>query len=140
MTVERNRHQQSLEDVWSFQPMTLMPHQSQLARLIFDRSMRHYGLDQVSRRGYKPAALIQAVLDHISAKDAFLILYFSFLYKACCTRTDDTHETDSTRYLRFLEDFPLWSLDDSKSIRDATEDFAEYIVETLLLPRTPSWS
>ncbi|KAL4971942.1 hypothetical protein BDW66DRAFT_155186 [Aspergillus desertorum] len=117
------------------EPLTLVPQQSKLARLIFDRLMKHYGPNQVSRRRYKPAALIQAVLDQASSKDAFLILYFSFLFEACC-ETDNTPDNDGTRYLRFLDDFPSWDLDALRNIRAATEDFAEYIVENLLLPRT----
>jgi hypothetical protein len=139
MPLEHKRHPQSLENVLDFsQPMTLAPNQSQTARLIFDRLMTHYGPGQVSCRRYKPAALIQAVFDNVSSKDLFLIFYFSFLYEACCPRTDDTQDMDNTHYLRFLEDFQSWDLDGLQNIRVATEDFAEYIVENLLLPRTIS--
>jgi hypothetical protein len=92
------------------EPTTLVAHESKLARLTFEPLMKHYGLSQVSRHRYKPAYLIQAVLDYALSKDAFLILYFSFLYEACCTRKDNTPDDDSTHYLRFLEDFPSWDV------------------------------
>ncbi|KAL4956324.1 hypothetical protein BDW69DRAFT_89938 [Aspergillus filifer] len=137
MPLGHKRYPQSLEHILDFsEPMSLVPHQSKLARLILDQLMKHYGLSQVSRRRYKPAVLIQAVFDYASSEDAFLILYFSFLYETCCTRTANNPDNDSihfTHYLRFLEDFPSCDVDALKNLDAATEDFAEYIVEDLLL-------
>lgn len=77
-----NRHQLSLEGILDFsQPLTLAPHEIHNARTIFDRLIEHYHPEQTPQRVYKPVALVQTTFDHVSSKDAFLMLFFPFIMR-----------------------------------------------------------
>ncbi|OOF99307.1 hypothetical protein ASPCADRAFT_39628, partial [Aspergillus carbonarius ITEM 5010] len=116
------------------QPFSLPPDQSQAAIIIFNQLIDHYNPNQASQKGYKPAALALAVYEHVSAKDAFLMLFFSLIYDTLCPRTTDTRDPDITTYLRYFDDLVSWSPDRLRNAKGAIEGFAEYIIENLLLP------
>jgi hypothetical protein len=131
-----NRHQLSLEVILDFSQPFVLPHeQSRTASNIFGRLIDHYDPKQTSQKGYKPAALAQAVFDHVSSKDAFLMLLFSFLYGILSSATEDAPGSDATLYLRFFHDFASWGPDRLTKVKGAIESFAEYIIENLILPR-----
>ncbi|KAI2983394.1 unnamed protein product [Aspergillus niger] len=129
------RHQVSLEAVLDFsQPFTLPPDQSRTATIVFYQLINHYNTEQVARKGYRPAALAQAVFDHVSSKDAFLVLFLSFVHDTLCSQSNNAQSSDFTPCLLYFDGFASWNLEKLKSTRDAIENFAEYIIENLLLP------
>lgn len=137
MPLGHNRHQLSLEDILDFsQPLTLASHESHNARTTFDRLIERYHPEQTLQRGYKPVALVQTTFDHVSSKDAYLMLFFSFLYEKLCKESGNN--SDITLYVRYFDDFVSWGSDKLRDLKAAIEGFAEYIIENFLLPRTTS--
>ncbi|KAA8642979.1 HNH endonuclease signature motif containing protein [Aspergillus tanneri] len=106
----QHRHQSSLEEVLNFsQPFFLQHQQSETAATLLNTLVKHYGLEQTTQKGYKPAALIQATFEHVASRDAFLMFFFTYIYGHLCPEAEYPDGTD---------------------LRVAIEEFAEYIVRT----------
>lgn len=71
-----HRHQSSLEGVLDFSiPLSLTSQQRESAVGHVAKLVRQYGPERTVRKGYRPAALIQAILEHVLSPDTF----FDFL-------------------------------------------------------------
>jgi hypothetical protein len=134
-----HRHQSSLEGVLDFSiPLSLTPQQHESARNLVIRLVRHYGLEKTVRKGYRPAALIQATLEHVTSPDTFMTFFLSYIYEDLCS--DEGHavvgDSDITHALVFFEGFSSWEPEQIHKLHEGLEKFAEYIVENFLLPRS----
>ncbi|KAJ5938322.1 hypothetical protein N7466_001456 [Penicillium verhagenii] len=131
----RHRHQASLEGVLDFSvPFSLTPQQHETARNLVTRLIRHYGPEKTVRKGYRPAALVQAILEHVASPDTFMTFFISYIYEALCSDEGHAAESDITHPLLYLEGFSLWEPEKIKMLDGGLEKFAEYIVENFLLP------
>ncbi|KAJ5998514.1 hypothetical protein N7451_006324 [Penicillium sp. IBT 35674x] len=115
-----HRHQSSLEGVLDFSvPFSLTPQQHETARNLVTTLIRHYGPEKTVRKGYRPAALIQAILEHVASPDTFMTFFISYLYEALCLEEGHAAEGEPEQI---------------KLLNGGLEKFAEYIVENFLLP------
>ncbi|THC87019.1 hypothetical protein EYZ11_013535 [Aspergillus tanneri] len=131
----QHRHQSSLEEVLNFsQPFFLQHQQSETAATLLNTLVKHYGLEQTTQKGYKPAALIQATFEHVASRDAFLMFFFTYIYGHLCPEAEYPDGTDLRVALSYFDNFPCWSSDQKTNVKVAIEEFAEYIVENFLLP------
>ncbi|KGO73856.1 hypothetical protein PITC_035720 [Penicillium italicum] len=108
------------------------PHES--ARDLVISLVRHYGSEKTVRKGYRPAALIQATLEHVTSPDTFTAFFLSYIYEDL--RSDEGHAFDSdiTHALIFFEGFSSWEPEQIDKLHEGLEKFAEYLVENFLLP------
>lgn len=131
-----HRHQSSLEGVLDFSiPLSLTPQQHDSARNLVRELVRHYGPEQTVRKGYKPATLIQATLEHVTSPDTFLTFFFSYIYENLCSKEETAVDFDITHALSYFDRFASWEPEPINNLNEALEKFAEYIVENFLLPR-----
>ena len=114
----------------------LLADQRQSALTIFLALIQLYGPGQTSEYGYKPASLALAFYDYSLCGDSFLMLFFSFICHLLCSQTAGTCASDITVYLRYFDDLESWSQDKLENAKNAIEDFAEHIIQHLLLPRS----
>lgn len=132
-----HRHQSSLEGVLDFSiPLSLTPQQHESARNLVIRLVRHYGLEKTVRKGYRPAALIQATLEHVTSPDTFMTFFLSYIYEDLCSDEGHSIDSDITQALVFFEGFSSWEPKQIHKLHEGLEKFAEYIVENFLLPRS----
>lgn len=98
--------------------------------------VRHYGSEKTVGKGYRPATLIQATLEHVASPDTFITFLLSYIYKDM--RSDEGHADDSdiTHALVFFEGFSSWEPEQISKLHGGLEKFAEYIVENFFLPRS----
>jgi hypothetical protein len=132
-----HRHQSSLEGVLDFSiPLPLTPQQHESARNLVIRLVRHYGSEKTVRKGYRPAALIQATLEHVTSPDTFMTFFLTYIYEDL--HSDERHAVDSdiTHALVFFEGFSSWEPEQINKLHEGLEKFAEYIVENFFLPRS----
>ncbi|KLJ12558.1 hypothetical protein EMPG_12413 [Blastomyces silverae] len=130
MSESSHRHQPSLKGVLDFsEPFSLTSQQSGSARSLLDIFIGDYGLEHATERGYKPAKLIHAMLDHISSKDSFLALFFTFLHENLAAVTSNIPLA-----LSYFENFGSWEPAARSSVRGALEEFADYMVTEFFLP------
>lgn len=128
-----HRHQSSLEGVLDFSiPLSLKPQQHESARNLVIGLVRQYGLEKTVRKGYKPATLIQATLEHVASPDTFLTFFLSYIYEDYCS---EKGPSDITHTLLYFDGFSSWEPEQINNVHEALENFAEYIVENFLLPR-----
>ncbi|KAJ5674365.1 uncharacterized protein N7477_004299 [Penicillium maclennaniae] len=121
-----HRHQSSLEGVLDFSiPLSLTPQQHKSARSLVIRLVRHYGPEKTVRKGYRPAALIQATLEHVTSPDTFMTFFLSYIYEDLCSEEGHTVNIDITHALE---------PEQINKLHEGLEKFAEYIVENFLLP------
>lgn len=126
-----HRHQSSLEGILDFsEPFSLTPQQSSSARSLLDILVKDYGLERETERGYKPAKLIHATLEHIFSKDSFLTLFSTFLHENLTSVTSNI-----TLALSYFEDIDSWESTARKDVMGALEEFAHYMVTQFFLPR-----
>ncbi|KAJ6114137.1 hypothetical protein N7512_007582 [Penicillium capsulatum] len=127
-----HRHQSSLEGVLDFSiPLSLTPQQHESARNLVIGLVRQYGLQKTVRKGYKPATLIQATLEHVASPDTFLTFFLSYIYEDHCS---EKGPSDITHTLSYFDGFSSWEPEQINNVHEALENFAEYIVENFLLP------
>ena len=130
-----HRHQSSLERILDFSiSFSLNSQQRQRATILFKDLIQLYGVEQTIHHGFKSTLLIQFTFEHIEAQDSFLSFYFLFLYEILCPNVTDLTELEITIVLSFFDDFSIWDQNQKKDANDASEKFAEYIVENFLLP------
>ncbi|KAJ5677682.1 uncharacterized protein N7477_003315 [Penicillium maclennaniae] len=130
-----HRHQSSLEGVLDFSvPLSLTREQHESARNLVIRLVRHYGSEKTVRKGYRPAALIQATLEHVTSPDTFMTFFLSYVYEDLCSDVENGVDFDITHALVFFERFSLWIPERINKLHEGLENFAEYIVENFLLP------
>lgn len=137
LAMATHRYHSSLEGVLDFSiPLSLTTQQHESARNLVIRFVRHYGSEKTIRKGYRPAALIQATLDHVKSPDTFMTFFLSYIYKVL--RSDEGHAVDSdiTHALVFFEGFSSWEPEQISKLHEGLESFAEYLVENFLLPRS----
>ncbi|KAJ5853193.1 hypothetical protein N7534_005736 [Penicillium rubens] len=130
-----HRHQSSLEGVLDFSiPLSLTPQQHESARNLVITLVQHYGSEKTGRKGYRPAALIQATLEHVTSPDTFMTFFLTYIYEDL--RSDEGHAVDSeiTHALVFFEGFSSWEPEQINKLHGVLEKFAEFIVENFLLP------
>ena len=98
--------------------------------------VQHYGSEKTGRKGYRPAALIQATLEHVTSPDTFMTFFLTYIYEDL--RSDEGHAVDSeiTHALVFFEGFSSWEPEQINKLHGVLEKFAEFIVENFLLPRS----
>ncbi|CAG8139265.1 unnamed protein product [Penicillium olsonii] len=130
-----HRHQSSLEGVLDFSmPLALTPQQHESARNLVIRFVRHYGPEKTVRKGYRPAALIQATLEHVTSPDTFMTFFLSYIYEDLCSDEGHAVDSDITHALVFFEGFSSWEPEQINKLHRGLEKFAEYVVENFLLP------
>lgn len=100
------------------------------------RLVRHYGPEKTVRKGYRPAALIQATLGHVTSPDTFMTFFLSYIYEELCSEEGHAVDIDITHALVFFEGFSSWEPEQINKLHEGLEKFAEYIVENFLLPRS----
>ncbi|KAJ5405891.1 hypothetical protein N7465_007175 [Penicillium sp. CMV-2018d] len=130
-----HRYQSSLEGVLDFSiPLSLTTQQHESARNLVIRFVRHYGSEKTVGKGYRPAALIQATLEHVKSPDTFMTFFLSYIYEVL--RSDEGYAVDSdiTHALVFFEGFSSWEPEQINKLHEGLESFAEYLVENFLLP------
>lgn len=88
------------------------------------------------RKGYKPAALIQAMLEYVTSPDTLMTFFFSYIYDLLCSKEEHEVEFDMAHALSYLDGLATCDSEDKDKLNEALEKFAEYIVENFLLPRT----
>lgn len=96
--------------------------------------VRQYGAERTVRKGYRPAALIQAILEHVMSPDTFLRFFFAYIYEYICSNGEPADGYDITTSLSYLDGLAPWKPEQIRSLNEALEKFAEYIVENFLLP------
>ncbi|KAJ5200406.1 hypothetical protein N7472_005610, partial [Penicillium cf. griseofulvum] len=96
-----------------------------LARNLVITLVRHYGSEKTVRKGYRPTALIQATLEHVTSPDTFITFFLTYIYKDL--RFDEGHAVDSN-ITHALEPEQI------NKLHGGLEKFAKYIVENFLLP------
>ncbi|KAJ5201644.1 uncharacterized protein N7498_006307 [Penicillium cinerascens] len=132
---DQDRHQSSLEGVLDLSiPLSLTPQQHESARNLVIRLVRHYGPEKTVRNGYRPAALIQATLEHVTSPDTFMTFFLSYIYEYLCSDEGHTVNSDITHALVFFEGFSSWEPEQINKLYESLEKFAEYIVANFLLP------
>jgi hypothetical protein len=114
----------------------LIPQQHESARNLVITLVQHYGSEKTGRKGYRPAALIQATLEHVPSPDTFMTFFLSYIYEDL--RSDEGYAVDSdiTHALAFFEGFFSWEPEQINKLHEGLEKFAEYIVGNFLLPRS----
>ncbi|KAJ5854906.1 hypothetical protein N7534_007449 [Penicillium rubens] len=114
----------------------LIPQQHESARNLVISLVRHYGSEKTVGKGYRPAALIQATLEHVPSPDTFMTFFLSYIYEDL--RSDEGYAVDSdiTHALAFFEGFFSWEPEQINKLHEGLEKFAEYIVGNFLLPRS----
>ncbi|KAJ5950264.1 uncharacterized protein N7479_008677 [Penicillium vulpinum] len=129
------RRRQFSEGVFSFSmPLSLTLQQCESAKYLVIKLVRHYGPDQTVRKGYKPAALIHAMLEQVASLDTFLNLFLSFIYEDLCSDMVSVVDFDITCALSYLDGFASWESEQIINLNKAIENFAELIVDEFLLP------
>ena len=132
-----HRHHPSIEGALDFSmPLSLTPQQHESARNLVITLVQHYGSEKTGRKGYRPAALIQATLEHVTSPDTFMTFFLTYIYEDL--RSDEGHAVDSeiTHALVFFEGFSSWEPEQINKLHGVLEKFAEFIVENFLLPRS----
>ncbi|KAJ5533925.1 hypothetical protein N7527_000179 [Penicillium freii] len=120
------RRRSSLEGVLDFPiPLSLTTQQHESARNLVIRFVRHYGSEKTVRKGYRPAALIQATLDYVKSPDTFMTFFLLYIYEVL--RSDEGHTVDSD-ITHALE------LEQINKLYEGLESFAEYLIKNFLLP------
>ncbi|KAJ5784127.1 uncharacterized protein N7518_009804 [Penicillium psychrosexuale] len=139
-----NRHQSSLEGVLDFLiPFSLTSQQRESARDLVIQLVQYYGPEQTVQKGYKPAALIYAILEHFEAPDTafpdtFLNFFLSYIYEYLCSTEELVVDFEMTRTLSFFDNWAKWGPEQINDLKKAIEAFAEFIVDNFLLPRVQS--
>ncbi|KAJ5798999.1 uncharacterized protein N7503_006504 [Penicillium pulvis] len=105
-----HRHQSSLEGLW------------------------HYDPEQTVRKGYKPAALIQATLQYVASPDTFLTFFLSYIYEALFSNEQYAVDFYINHTISYLDGFASSDSERIQNLNEALEKFAEYIVDNFLLP------
>ena len=132
----RHRHQSSLEGVIDFSiPLSLTAQQRQSASDLLTWLSHGYGLKQVGRKGYKPAALIQATLEHVASPDHFLTFFVSYIYEESCPKDTTVVDFKVDDALSYFDGLASRNPEQLNNLKEAFEKCAEYIVENFLLPR-----
>ncbi|KAJ5387438.1 hypothetical protein N7509_009979 [Penicillium cosmopolitanum] len=94
------------------------------ARILVIRLVQYYGLEKTVWKGYRPAALIEATLKHVTSPDTFMTFFLSYIYEDLCS--DEGHavvgDSDITHALVFLEGFSSW---EPEQIHKGLERFVE---------------
>jgi hypothetical protein len=112
------------------EPLLLSPQQNVSANILLDSFIKHYGPEQATQKGYKPARLIRATFDHIKSKDSFLTFFFTYLHESL---VDIDSNLDSALF--YFKDFPSWESAAQRNVMGAIEEFADYLVTQFFLPR-----
>jgi hypothetical protein len=121
---------------WDFSiALSLTPQQLELARNLVIRLVWHYDPEQAVRKGYKPAALIQATLQYVASPDTFLTFFLSYIYEALFSNEQYAVDFDINHTISYLDGFASWDSERIQNLNEALEKFAEYIVDNFLLPR-----
>lgn len=132
----RHRHQSSLEGVIDFSiPLSLTAQQRQSARDLVTWLSHGYGLEQAGRKGYKPAALIQATLEHVASPDHFLTFLVSYIYEELCPKDTTVVDFNIDDALSYFDGLASRKPEQLNNLKEALEKCADYIVENFLLPR-----
>ena len=135
--------QSSLEGVLDFLvPFSLTSQQRESARALVIQLVQHYGLEQTVQNvqnGYKPAALIHAILEHFAppdtaSPDTFLHFFLSYIYEDLCSTEEPVVDFEMTRTLSYFDDWAEWDPEQINDLNNAIETFAEFIVDNFLLP------
>ncbi|KAJ5971713.1 uncharacterized protein N7479_001631 [Penicillium vulpinum] len=130
-----HRHQSSLGGVLDFSiPLLLTRKQHELAKNLVITLVRHYGSEKTVRKGYRPAALIQATLEHVTSPDTFMTFFLTYIYEDLRFDEGQAVDSDIALALAFFEGFSSWEPEQINKLHGGLEKFAEYIVENFLLP------
>lgn len=113
------RHQSSLER----EPLLLSPQQTLFANILLIPFIEHYGLEQATQKGYKPARLIHATFNHIKSKDSFLTFFFTYLHESL---VDIDSNLDSALF--YFKVFPSCESAAQRNVMGAIEEFADSLV------------
>lgn len=87
------------------------------------------------RKGYKPAALVQATLKHVASPDTFMTFFFSYIYEKLNSEEGLAVGSDITHALLCFDSFSSWEPEHINQLIEGLEKFAEYMVGNFLLPR-----
>lgn len=135
--MKARRHQSSLEGILDFsEPFLLRTQQRELANSLVFRLVQHYSPQRIVHKGYKPAALIHATIEHVASPDTFMNFFISYIYEDLCSEQEPAVDYDITHSLSYLEGFSSWESEQMNKLHDSLERFADYIVDNFLLLRT----
>lgn len=118
-------------------PFSLTLQQRESAKHVVIKLMRHYGPERTVPKGYRPAALIHAILEHVAYLDTFLNFFLSYIYGGLCFNEGPVVDFDITHALSYFNDWPSWEPEQIHDLTRSIEKFAEFIVDDFLLPRMP---
>lgn len=91
------------------------------------RLVEHYGPQTTVRKGYKPAALIQATLQHVASPDTFLTFFFSYIYEYLCSKKNLPENV-------FRQQSSPWEALGKmyiNAITDIVRDFSNHVLESI---------
>ena len=135
-TMTTHLHQSSLEGVLDFSlPFSLTSEQHESARNLVIGLTQHYGPERTVRKGYRPATLIQATLEHVASPDTFMTFFLSYVFDVLCPKEGTTTDSDITHILSYFEGFSSWDSEQINKLHEGLEKFGDYIIENFLLPR-----
>ena len=118
-------------------PLSLPSHLSLRATSLLDTFIRHYGLERTTRNRYKPSILIQATLQQVASKDAFLMFFLAYIHGVLFANTDISVGSDIMAALvSYFDDSDSWDSQRKSELKNAVEDFAENFITHFLLPST----
>ncbi|EEH36510.2 hypothetical protein PAAG_06928 [Paracoccidioides lutzii Pb01] len=132
-----HRHKSSLEGFLDFsEPFSLTLQQNKAASNILMTLIEDYGPEQIGRRGYMPAMLVNATFEHVhtQSKDAFLNFFLVHLHEHLDLVDGNTVEPDISLVLAYLDGFSSFDADKKSKIRSAVELFADYMVDNFFSP------
>ncbi|GKZ38768.1 hypothetical protein AbraIFM66950_011232, partial [Aspergillus brasiliensis] len=112
----------------------LLAEQRWSAIIIFRGLIELYGLEQSAQKGYYPAALVLGLFDCAIYTDVFLMLFFSFLHRTLCGEPTELYNYNIMPDWCYFDNLASWSQDRIENVKSSIEDFAEYIIQDLLLP------
>lgn len=115
--------------------LSLTSQQRELVTNLVATLVQRDGFEQTVPEGYRPAALIQTILEHVRSPDTFLTFFLSFIYEYLCSNEETVVSSDITCALSYFDDLALWTSEQTKHLHEALEKFAECFIETFLLPR-----
>lgn len=140
----QHHRQSSLESILDFSLSLFLPaQQSQRAQSLLNRLIQTYGLQKTIQKGYKPAVLIKEIFERVKAGDTFLRFFFSYIYDISGRSKELGSSPDFPHILSSVDDFirdPRPDASSENNINLAVENFAEYIVDNFLFPRTGVFS
>ncbi|KAL2810364.1 hypothetical protein BJX63DRAFT_317913 [Aspergillus granulosus] len=127
-----DRHRSSIEGVIFPKPQQLVSEQHNKATNLFNRIIDQFEPLQVSDN-YKPITLLRLTKEGVSAKDDFLVFFFTFIEH---DRLGVAEEKDISlaEILSNLHNFQGWTPEEGPALEQSLVKFARFLVDNFFLP------